>query len=63
MQTSGLTVAGRLVEDPNVTVAVLEAGSEHLNDPLIGLHLSPNLRDTISLFVVLQMSLRSSDAN
>ncbi|KLO04946.1 GMC oxidoreductase [Schizopora paradoxa] len=34
-KTSGLTVAARLSEDPNVTVAVLEAGSANLDDPLI----------------------------
>ncbi|KAJ3538477.1 hypothetical protein NM688_g6515 [Phlebia brevispora] len=33
--TAGLTVAARLVEDPSVSVAVLEAGEALLNDPLI----------------------------
>ncbi|KLO08738.1 GMC oxidoreductase [Schizopora paradoxa] len=33
--TAGLTVAARLSEDPNVTVAVLEAGSANFDDPLI----------------------------
>ncbi|THH28509.1 hypothetical protein EUX98_g5668 [Antrodiella citrinella] len=33
--TAGLTVAGRLAEDPNVSVAVLEAGGANLDDPNI----------------------------
>ncbi|THH03678.1 hypothetical protein EW145_g6089 [Phellinidium pouzarii] len=35
--TTGLTVAARLAENPHITVAVLEAGSERLNDPLINI--------------------------
>ncbi|KZT25856.1 GMC oxidoreductase [Neolentinus lepideus HHB14362 ss-1] len=33
--TSGLCLAARLTENPKVTVAVLEAGPAHLNDPAI----------------------------
>ncbi|KAK4223047.1 hypothetical protein QBC38DRAFT_447737 [Podospora fimiseda] len=33
--TSGLVVAARLTEDPNTSVLVIEAGSEHTNDPRI----------------------------
>lgn len=33
--TAGLVVAARLSEDPNVTVGVIEAGGNRLDDPLI----------------------------
>ncbi|KAL0952821.1 hypothetical protein HGRIS_007046 [Hohenbuehelia grisea] len=33
--TSGLTLAARLTEDPNITVVVLEAGEPNLDDPKI----------------------------
>jgi len=33
--TSGLVVAARLAENPNVHVGVLEAGPAHFGDPLI----------------------------
>ena len=35
--TSGLTVAVRLSENPNVQVLVLEAGEDHLSDPRINM--------------------------
>lgn len=38
--TAGLVVAARLTEDPNVTVAVIEAGGNGLNDFMID---APNL--------------------
>jgi choline dehydrogenase len=38
--TAGLVIAARLTEDPNVTVGVLEAGGNGLNDVLID---APNL--------------------
>ena len=40
-QTAGLTVAARLAEDPNVSVAVLEAGPAHFDDPLISSYTTP----------------------
>jgi choline dehydrogenase-like flavoprotein len=33
--TAGLTLAARLSENPDVSVAVLEAGEAHLNDPQV----------------------------
>lgn len=35
--TSGLVVAARLSENPDVKVLVLEAGDSHLNDPKINM--------------------------
>jgi choline dehydrogenase-like flavoprotein len=35
--TSGLVVAARLTEDANISVLVLEAGENHLDDPRVGM--------------------------
>lgn len=35
IQTAGLTVAGRIAENPELSVAVLEAGPALLDDPII----------------------------
>ncbi len=34
-QLAGCVLAARLTENPGVSVAVLEAGKAHLNDPLV----------------------------
>lgn len=33
--TAGLVVAARLTEDPNISVAVLEAGENRMDDPKV----------------------------
>ena len=38
--TAGLVIAARLTEDPNISVAILEAGGNGLNDLLID---APNM--------------------
>ncbi|KLO10847.1 GMC oxidoreductase [Schizopora paradoxa] len=40
LQTAGLTIAARLAEDPRTTVAVLEAGPENLDDPMISMSIN-----------------------
>ena len=42
--TAGLCVAARLTEDPNVTVAVLEAGEDRMNDKSVS---TPSLYPTL----------------
>ena len=37
--TAGLAVAGRLAEDPNICVGVIEAGKDRRNDPLVDMPL------------------------
>jgi choline dehydrogenase-like flavoprotein len=42
--TAGLAVAARLTEDPNISVAVLEAGEDRMNDPSVS---TPSLYPTM----------------
>jgi choline dehydrogenase-like flavoprotein len=42
--TAGLVVAARLTEDPNIQVAVLEAGEDRMNDPSVS---TPSLYPTL----------------
>jgi choline dehydrogenase-like flavoprotein len=42
--TAGLAVAIRLTEDPNVTVAVLEAGEDRMNDKAVS---TPSMYPTL----------------
>jgi choline dehydrogenase-like flavoprotein len=37
--TAGLVVAARLTENPNITVGVIEAGKNRLDDPLVDIPL------------------------
>ena len=46
--TAGLCVAVRLTEDPNVTVAVLEAGEDRMNDKAVS---TPGLYPTLVCMV------------
>ena len=43
--TAGLCVAVRLTEDPNITVAVLEAGEDRMNDKAVS---TPGLYPTMA---------------
>ena len=42
--TAGLCIAARLTEDPNITVGVLEAGEDRMNDPAVS---TPGLYPTM----------------
>ena len=42
--TAGLVVAARLTEDPNISVAVLEAGEDRMSDPSVS---TPSLYPTM----------------
>lgn len=42
--TAGLVIAARLTEDPNITVAVLEAGEDRMDDPSVS---TPSLYPTL----------------
>lgn len=45
--TAGLAVATRLTEDPNISVAVLEAGENRMDDPAVS---TPSLYPTMVSF-------------